>query len=65
MAGQYSSSKICPYKKSGCKDDEKLALEPGQNHPSRINHLSMLPKLIRFWRLIELTNILATSTDYD
>ena len=29
MENQYSSAKICPYKKSNCKEDEKLYLEPG------------------------------------
>ena len=32
MTNQYSSSKICPYKQPGCKEEEKLYLEPGENN---------------------------------
>lgn len=67
MSNQYSSAKICPYKKSNCKDEEKLYLEP-----SNTLHLPLNPTL-SFWSqrnvivlcFLDITDIMATSTDFD
>ncbi len=62
---QYSSAKICPYQKSSCTDEEKLALEPGSYCKMNVKFLCSKIHTISGIHLLDIELILATSTDYD